>query len=250
MLKVAGFDASFEWTLRDHPSFKFFWRRNKNDSLKINHAIASGKGMKLHIMSTSSTINSHHDIAARTRQESRCSFQHFPEAHWFFFSLSGHFYLFELRSARFDILKECIASPSIFFEWVIFTILRWEYCNLKNDIQAAWYWCSQPFSRMQIALILLICNLLICCTFLVYIMEDCPVPKRARRCTVCDACGKHFASSFGFDQHRRSGYLCFFSMPRSRWWIHPHPIGGHITADHVDSHAAETEALSTKQQYH
>ena len=137
-----------------------------------------------------------------------------------------------------------------FFEWVIFSILRREYCNLKNDIQAAWYRCSQPFSHMQIGLFFLICNLLSCCTFLVYVMEDGPVPKRARRGTVCDACRKHFASSFGFDKHSRSGYLRFFLMPRSRRWIHPHPIGGHITADHVDSHAAKTEALSTKQQYH
>jgi hypothetical protein len=41
------------------------------------------------------------------------------------------------------------------------------------------------------------------------IMADNPAPKRARRAigTVCEACGKHFATSDDFDQHRTSGYL-------------------------------------------
>jgi len=52
---------------------------------------------------------------------------------------------------------------------------------------------------------------LISCSFLVlaYFMKNFPAPKRARRAvaTVCEACGKHFATSDGFDKHRTSGYL-------------------------------------------
>jgi hypothetical protein len=41
------------------------------------------------------------------------------------------------------------------------------------------------------------------------IMADVPAPKRVRRAigTVCEACGKHFETSDGFDKHRTSGYL-------------------------------------------
>ena len=44
---------------------------------------------------------------------------------------------------------------------------------------------------------------------LVYFMADVPAAKRVRRAigTVCDACGKIFATSYGFDRHRTSGYL-------------------------------------------
>ena len=49
------------------------------------------------------------------------------------------------------------------------------------------------------------------CTLLVIatIMADDPAPKRVRRAigTVCEACGKHFDTSDGFDKHRTSGYL-------------------------------------------
>eukprot|EP00291_Cryptomonas_curvata_P026113 CAMPEP_0172167968 /NCGR_PEP_ID=MMETSP1050-20130122/9868_1 /TAXON_ID=233186 /ORGANISM="Cryptomonas curvata, Strain CCAP979/52" /LENGTH=114 /DNA_ID=CAMNT_0012838821 /DNA_START=368 /DNA_END=709 /DNA_ORIENTATION=+ len=40
-------------------------------------------------------------------------------------------------------------------------------------------------------------------------MEDIPAPKGACRAvgTVCEACGKHFDISDGFDKHRTSGYL-------------------------------------------
>ena len=40
-------------------------------------------------------------------------------------------------------------------------------------------------------------------------MADDPAPKRVRRAigTVCEACGKHFDTSDGFDKHRTSGYL-------------------------------------------
>jgi hypothetical protein len=48
---------------------------------------------------------------------------------------------------------------------------------------------------------------------LMYLMADVPVAKRARCAigTVCDACGKTFATSDGFDKYRTSGYL--ISMP-------------------------------------
>jgi hypothetical protein len=52
---------------------------------------------------------------------------------------------------------------------------------------------------------------LVCCSLLVIatIMADVPAPKRVRRAigTVCEACGKHFETSDGFDKHRTSGYL-------------------------------------------
>ncbi len=52
---------------------------------------------------------------------------------------------------------------------------------------------------------------LVCCSLLVIatIMADDPAPKRVRRAlgTVCEAYGKYFDSSDGFDKHRTSGYL-------------------------------------------
>ena len=49
------------------------------------------------------------------------------------------------------------------------------------------------------------CSLLVIAT----IMADDPAPKRVRRFigTVCEACGKHFDTSDGFDKHRTSCYL-------------------------------------------
>jgi hypothetical protein len=40
-------------------------------------------------------------------------------------------------------------------------------------------------------------------------MADVPAAKRVRRAigTVCDACGKNFASSYAFDKHRTCPYL-------------------------------------------
>ncbi len=40
-------------------------------------------------------------------------------------------------------------------------------------------------------------------------MED-SAPKRARLAvgTVCYACGKHFSTSNGYNQHHKGGYLC------------------------------------------
>jgi hypothetical protein len=64
---------------------------------------------------------------------------------------------------------------------------------------------------MQIVFKLLISCFLISFSFLVlmYFMADVPVAKRARCAlgTVCDACGKTFATSDGFDKYRTSGYL-------------------------------------------
>jgi hypothetical protein len=42
-----------------------------------------------------------------------------------------------------------------------------------------------------------------------YFMADVPAAKRVRRAigTVCDACGKQFASSYAFDKHRTCVYL-------------------------------------------
>ena len=37
-------------------------------------------------------------------------------------------------------------------------------------------------------------------------MQNFPAPKRAVG-IVCEACGKHFATSDGFDKHQTSGYL-------------------------------------------
>ena len=40
-------------------------------------------------------------------------------------------------------------------------------------------------------------------------MADVPVAERVWQAigTVCDACGKKFATSYAFDRHRTSGYL-------------------------------------------
>ncbi len=56
--------------------------------------------------------------------------------------------------------------------------------------------------------ILLICNLEICITFLLYTMDPATAQRPRRGIgTQCDASGKQFATSYAFDQHRRSGYL-------------------------------------------
>jgi hypothetical protein len=56
--------------------------------------------------------------------------------------------------------------------------------------------------------ILLICNLVICITFLIYTMDPATAKKPRRAIgTQCNSCGKQFATSYAFDQHRRSGYL-------------------------------------------
>jgi hypothetical protein len=61
------------------------------------------------------------------------------------------------------------------------------------------------FLRFFALLSLRPCSILV----LAYFMQDIPAPKTARRAvgTVCEACGKHFAASDGFDKHRTSGYL-------------------------------------------
>ena len=46
--------------------------------------------------------------------------------------------------------------------------------------------------------------------------------------TQCNACGKQFATSYAFDQHRRSGYDA-------------QSTGGHCTTEYVHSHASETQ---------
>ncbi len=81
-------------------------------------------------------------------------------------------------------------------------------------------------------------------------MQNFPAPKRARHAVgiVCEACGKHFASSDGFDKHRTSGYLlgtpCHVLDDG-----HSRHTGGHRTADDVDSHAAKAETVSTNTWY-
>ena len=74
--------------------------------------------------------------------------------------------------------------------------------------------CCQPgFSNStmrfhSLFFILLICNLAICTTFLLYTMDPATAQRPRRGIgTQCDACGKQFATSYAFDQHRRSGYL-------------------------------------------
>ena len=74
--------------------------------------------------------------------------------------------------------------------------------------------CGQPgFSNSTMRFhslfpILLICNLAICTTFLLYTMDPATAQRPRRGIgTQCDACGKQFATSYAFDQHRRSGYL-------------------------------------------
>ncbi len=84
-------------------------------------------------------------------------------------------------------------------------------CDIKiNEIEYRWQWCL-PFSHVQI-----VCNFLIFCCFISFsilvvlcFMKTIAAPKRVLCALgiVCDACGKQFATSDGFDQHRTSGYL-------------------------------------------
>ena len=84
-------------------------------------------------------------------------------------------------------------------------------CYIKiNEIESRWQWCL-PFSHVP-----MVCNFLISCCFISFsflvvlcFMKDIPAPKRVLCALgiVCDARGKQFATSYGFDQHRTSGYL-------------------------------------------
>ena len=83
---------------------------------------------------------------------------------------------------------------------------------MKLDIQFARFRCLHPVyacMMTRISLIFLICYVLICSTFLVYIMGEGHFTKRGRRTIgiLFDACGKQFATSHAFDKHRTSGYL-------------------------------------------
>jgi hypothetical protein len=63
----------------------------------------------------------------------------------------------------------------------------------------------RPAFYFSVILELVRCSLLVIAT----IMADDPAPKRVRRAigTVCEACGKHYDTSDGFDKHRTRGYL-------------------------------------------
>ena len=81
MLKVAGFDASFEWTFQDHPSFEFSWRPNKNEFIKTKSCHCERQRNE-----TTHNVNLLHEInSLRHCTRQRCAVQHLPEAHGFFF---------------------------------------------------------------------------------------------------------------------------------------------------------------------
>ncbi len=93
----------------------------------------------------------------------------------------------------------------------------------------------------------LICNLAIYIAFLVYIMNPCTNHKA--RCaigTVYDACGKKFATSYAFDQHRRSGYVigtgCHVLDDGSTRSL---LVARNITSEYVHSHASDTQGKAT-----
>jgi hypothetical protein len=75
-------------------------------------------------------------------------------------------------------------------------------CLLEQEFDILSYAAWIPFLGF---LEVVRCSLLVIAT----IMADDPALKRVRRAigTVCGACGKHFDTSDGFDQHRTSGYL-------------------------------------------
>ncbi len=83
-------------------------------------------------------------------------------------------------------------------------------CIKQKWIAASWNE-NFPFCRMQPGFDLLVFLELVFCSLLVLatIMAEDPAPKREWRAigTVCEACGKHFHTSDGFDKHRTSGYL-------------------------------------------
>ncbi len=93
-----------------------------------------------------------------------------------------------------------------------FQLYSLHFCVKQKWIAASWNG-NFPFCRirrLRPGLYLLVFLELVCCSLLVIakIMEDALAPKRFRRAisSVCEACGKHFDTSFGFDQHRTSGY--------------------------------------------
>ena len=78
-------------------------------------------------------------------------------------------------------------------------------------------------------------------------MADVPAPKRVRRAigTVCEACGKHFDTSDGFDKHRTSGYL----VGTPCHVLDDGSTRAQLAADNVNSHAAKAETRSTNAWY-
>ena len=105
---------------------------------------------------------------------------------------------------------DCVASSSIFFRGINFELCGGA-CAIKiNEIKSRWQWCS-PFSHVPIVCNFLISCCFISCSFLVvlYFMTNVPAPKRVWGAIriLCDACGKQFATSDGFDKHRKNGYL-------------------------------------------
>ena len=82
-----------------------------------------------------------------------------------------------------------------------------------EKIASSRHW-DLPFSHIELSLFFFIFFALLSLRpsfilVLAYFMQNFPAPKRARRAvaTVCEACGKHFATSDGFDKYRTSGYL-------------------------------------------
>ena len=98
----------------------------------------------------------------------------------------------------------------IFVCGTYFHLYSLHFCIEQKWIAAFWNG-KFPFCRMRPGFYLSVILELVCCflLFIATIMADDPAPKRVRRAigTVCEACGKHFDTSYGFDKHRTSGYL-------------------------------------------
>ena len=98
----------------------------------------------------------------------------------------------------------------IFVCWTSFHLYSLHFCIEQKWIAASWNG-KFPFCRMRPGFYLLVFLEVVRCSLLVIaaIMADDPAPKRVLSAigTVCEACGKHFATSDGFDKHWTSGYL-------------------------------------------
>jgi hypothetical protein len=106
-----------------------------------------------------------------------------------------------------------VHNPFFIAEYIL--KLLWNSCASQKNENESSRERRSPFFHMRIVFFLLIFSFLISCTLihLLHIMSHVPHPdpvtKSARRSigTVCDACGKQFATSYAFDRHRTSGYL-------------------------------------------
>ena len=124
----------------------------------------------------------------------------------------------------------CIATEFYFCIQNCFECWNWEYPTLNPTWNRSWDVFPAIFA-ITLDHSVGHFNFLKFSTYVSYVMEE-SATKRARRAvgTVCDACGKHFSTSNGYDQHQRSWYLRdtlatseMMDQVDPKWWPQQEP---------------------------